>query len=82
MRTSIIQGSNPVQNKAYYTDKQSREKWLLEGDIDKPAYFICRITDAEPNGKHPEPGGDRRKERSSYSSKESKLYCVKPGKAR
>jgi hypothetical protein len=43
----------PSTNKAYYTDKQSREKWLLEGDIDKPAYFICRITDAEPWRQHP-----------------------------
>lgn len=37
----------------FYTDKQPQanpnydnEDWLLNGDIDKPAYFICKIMDA------------------------------------
>lgn len=29
------------------------EPWLLEGAIDKPAYFVARITDADPWHKHP-----------------------------
>lgn len=29
------------------------EPWLLEGAIDKPAYFVARITDADPWTKHP-----------------------------
>ncbi|MEZ5015965.1 MAG: glycosyltransferase family 39 protein [Flavipsychrobacter sp.] len=28
-------------------DKHDDEKWLLTGDIDKPAYFICKITAAD-----------------------------------
>lgn len=41
----------PSTNPEYY--KPDREKWLLEGQIDKPAYFICRITDSEPYRSHP-----------------------------
>ena len=29
------------------------EQWLLEGDIDKPAYFVCKIQDAAQWRKHP-----------------------------
>ena len=29
------------------------EPWLLEGAIDKPAYFVARITDADPWRTHP-----------------------------
>jgi 4-amino-4-deoxy-L-arabinose transferase-like glycosyltransferase len=38
----------PHTNKNYYD-----QEWLLNGQIDKPAYFICRITDSEPYRKHP-----------------------------
>jgi len=38
----------PHSNKNYYN-----EDWLLNGQIDKPAYFICRITDSEPYRHHP-----------------------------
>ncbi|MEZ2446223.1 ArnT family glycosyltransferase [Chitinophaga sp. RCC_12] len=38
----------PHSNKNYYN-----EDWLLNGRIDKPAYFICRITDSEPYRRHP-----------------------------
>ncbi|CAL1520534.1 glycosyltransferase family 39 protein [Chitinophaga sp. MM2321] len=38
----------PHTNKNYYdTD------WLLNGQIDKPAFFICRITDSEQYRQHP-----------------------------
>lgn len=40
----------PSANPEYYKNK---EQWLLEGVIDKPAYFICRITDSEPYRSHP-----------------------------
>ena len=33
----------PPANKKYY-DKE----WLLSGPVDKPTYFICRVTDSEP----------------------------------
>lgn len=29
------------------------EPWLLEGAIDRPAYFVARVTDADPWRKHP-----------------------------
>lgn len=32
----------PPANPQYYN-----ENWLLEGDVDKPTYFICKITSAE-----------------------------------
>ncbi|NLU94612.1 ArnT family glycosyltransferase [Chitinophaga sp. Ak27] len=38
----------PHSNKNYYN-----ENWLLNGQIDKPAYFICRVTDSEPYRHHP-----------------------------
>jgi hypothetical protein len=38
----------PHTNPNYYNTD-----WLLNGKIDKPAYFICRITDAEPYRSHP-----------------------------
>ncbi|MBO9732976.1 MAG: glycosyltransferase family 39 protein [Chitinophaga sp.] len=38
----------PHTNKNYYN-----LDWLLNGQIDKPAYFICRITDSEPYRQHP-----------------------------
>ncbi|MBV8254160.1 MAG: glycosyltransferase family 39 protein [Chitinophaga sp.] len=38
----------PHSNPNYYNTE-----WLLNGNIDKPAYFICRITDAEPYLQHP-----------------------------
>ncbi|SHM22440.1 4-amino-4-deoxy-L-arabinose transferase [Chitinophaga jiangningensis] len=38
----------PHSNKNYYNTE-----WLLNGQIDKPAYFICRITDSEPYRQHP-----------------------------
>ena len=38
----------PPANKHYYNDQ-----WLLEGPVDKPTYFICRITDSEPWRAHP-----------------------------
>lgn len=38
----------PPANKNYYDDK-----WLLEGPVDKPTYFICRITDSDPWRAHP-----------------------------
>ncbi|RAJ86016.1 4-amino-4-deoxy-L-arabinose transferase-like glycosyltransferase [Chitinophaga dinghuensis] len=38
----------PHSNPNYYNTE-----WLLNGAIDKPAYFICRITDAEPYLQHP-----------------------------
>lgn len=45
----------------FYADKQPQsalpagkdEAWLLDGDIDKPAYFICKITSAEQYRKMP-----------------------------
>lgn len=38
----------PHSNKNYYNTD-----WLLNGAIDKPAYFICRITDSEEFRRHP-----------------------------
>ncbi|RFS18977.1 glycosyltransferase family 39 protein [Chitinophaga silvatica] len=38
----------PPANKNYYN-----EDWLLNGQVDKPTYFICRITDSEPYRQHP-----------------------------
>ncbi|GEP90870.1 4-amino-4-deoxy-L-arabinose transferase [Chitinophaga terrae (ex Kim and Jung 2007)] len=38
----------PPANKNYYN-----EDWLLNGQVDKPTYFICRITDSEPYMHHP-----------------------------
>ncbi|HEY9258447.1 glycosyltransferase family 39 protein [Chitinophaga sp.] len=38
----------PHANKNYYD-----LEWLLNGQLDKPAYFICRITDSEPYRQHP-----------------------------
>ncbi|WP_211999961.1 glycosyltransferase family 39 protein [Chitinophaga sp. HK235] len=38
----------PHANKNYYNTD-----WLLNGQIDKPAYFICRITDSEEYIHHP-----------------------------
>ncbi len=29
------------------------ERWLLEGEIDKPAYFVCKITGADEWRQHP-----------------------------
>ncbi len=40
----------PSANPEYYKGK---EEWLLNGRIDKPAYFICRITDSAPYKAHP-----------------------------
>ncbi len=44
----------------FYTRKQPstnpnyrNEDWLLNGPVDKPAYFICRITDSESYRNHP-----------------------------
>lgn len=44
----------------FYTRKQPsanpnyrNEDWLLNGPVDKPTYFICRITDSEPYRNHP-----------------------------
>jgi 4-amino-4-deoxy-L-arabinose transferase-like glycosyltransferase len=47
----------PVNNKNYYAYAKSdvgastilepNETWLLHGNIDKPVWFICKITDAE-----------------------------------
>jgi len=44
----------------YYTRKQPstnpdyyKKDWLLEGPVDKPTYFICRITDSDPWRVHP-----------------------------
>ena len=54
---------NPSGNPAYYrstvsavgasTVTEPNEGWLLEGPIDKPAYFICKIQDAPDWRKHP-----------------------------
>lgn len=33
----------PVTNKNYY-----KQDWLLNGAVDKPTYFVCRITDSAP----------------------------------
>jgi len=33
----------PATNKNYY-----KEDWLVNGAVDKPTYFVCRITDSEP----------------------------------
>lgn len=38
----------PHANKNYYN-----RDWLLNGQVDKPTYFICRITDSEPYRHHP-----------------------------
>ncbi|WPQ64785.1 glycosyltransferase family 39 protein [Chitinophaga sancti] len=38
----------PATNKNYYN-----QEWLLKGAVDKPTYFICRITDSEPWRKDP-----------------------------
>ncbi|OMP75030.1 glycosyltransferase family 39 protein [[Flexibacter] sp. ATCC 35208] len=38
----------PATNKNYYN-----QEWLLKGPVDKPTYFICRITDSEPWRKDP-----------------------------
>ncbi|WP_111598645.1 ArnT family glycosyltransferase [Chitinophaga skermanii] len=38
----------PPSNKNYYD-----RDWLLNGNVDKPTYFICRITDAAPYLTHP-----------------------------
>ncbi len=45
----------------FYTLKQPQsngmyddEKWLLEGEIDKPAYFICKIIDADKYRMYPQ----------------------------
>ncbi|MFY0253539.1 ArnT family glycosyltransferase [Chitinophaga sp. 30R24] len=38
----------PHSNPNYYN-----EDWLLNGPVDKPVYFICRITDSEPYVHHP-----------------------------
>jgi hypothetical protein len=43
----------PGGDPAYYKDNQKDNKWLLEGNIDKPAYFICRIQDSAPWRAHP-----------------------------
>ena len=41
----------PGNHPAGYNDKD--RKWLLEGPVDKPTYFICRIQDSEPWRAHP-----------------------------
>lgn len=38
----------PPANKNYYNTD-----WLLNGPVDKPTYFICRITDSEPWRENP-----------------------------
>ena len=45
----------------FYTQKQQQanpnhyhEEWLLTGEVDKPVYFICKITAAEPYRKMPQ----------------------------
>ncbi len=35
----------PFANAAYYNDGKINEDWLLNGAIDHPAYFICKIQD-------------------------------------
>lgn len=40
----------PSSNPAYFSDKQN---WLLEGDIDRPAYFITKITSEAKWSEHP-----------------------------
>lgn len=36
-----------TQKQPQTNDKYDNEEWLLAGDIDKPAYFICKIMDAD-----------------------------------
>lgn len=38
----------PPTNPDYY-----KKDWLLEGPVDKPTYFICRIQDSDPWRAHP-----------------------------
>ncbi|WP_343668939.1 glycosyltransferase family 39 protein [Chitinophaga sp.] len=38
----------PATNKNYYN-----QEWLLKGAVDKPTYFICRVTDSELWRKNP-----------------------------
>lgn len=36
----------PSKAKEYYGTDVEREKWLLEGAVDRPVYFICKIQDS------------------------------------
>jgi len=36
----------PFAAKEYYRNGEVDEKWLLYGNVDKPAYFVCKIQDA------------------------------------
>lgn len=38
----------PATNKNYYN-----QEWLVNGPVDKPTYFVCRVTDSEPWRKNP-----------------------------
>ena len=37
----------PFADAAYYKNGRVNEQWLMTGPIDKPAYFICKIQDAQ-----------------------------------
>ncbi|NCX94872.1 MAG: glycosyltransferase family 39 protein [Chitinophagia bacterium] len=36
----------PSTHKKYYQSEYDREQWLITGDIDKPAYFVCKQPDS------------------------------------
>jgi hypothetical protein len=36
----------PFANASYYNNGSIDEQWLLNGNVDKPTYFICKVQDA------------------------------------
>ena len=41
-------------NKAYYQDGKVNEGWLLEGNVDRPTYFISKVQNADQYKKMPQ----------------------------